>query len=65
MPSPADRRVALVEPTEEGRTTFLRAAAVHARVVERFFVRPPAAADYTRLTGVLGEIDKVLREGTG
>jgi DNA-binding MarR family transcriptional regulator len=64
-PSPGDRRVALVQPTAEGRTTFLRAAAVHARVVEEFFVRPLAAADYTGLTGALGEIDRALREGGG
>lgn len=65
VPSPGDRRVALVEPTAEGRTTFLRAAAVHARVVEEFFVRPLAAADYTRLTGALSEIDRALRESGG
>ncbi|MFJ8108334.1 MarR family winged helix-turn-helix transcriptional regulator [Streptomyces sp. NPDC096132] len=62
VPSPEDRRVALVEPTTEGRTTFLRAAAVHAHVVEEFFVRPLAADDYSRLTGALSEIDKALRE---
>ncbi|WP_367321846.1 MarR family winged helix-turn-helix transcriptional regulator [Streptomyces sp. HUAS ZL42] len=63
VPSPEDRRVALVEPTEEGRTTFLGAAAVHARVVEEYFVKPLAADDYTRLTSALSEIDKALREG--
>jgi DNA-binding MarR family transcriptional regulator len=65
VPSPGDRRVALVQPTAEGRTTFLRTAAVHARVVEEFFVRPLAAADCTGLTGALGEIDRALREGGG
>ncbi|MGW5651551.1 MarR family transcriptional regulator [Streptomyces humi] len=63
--SPGDRRVALVEPTAEGRTAFLRAAGVHARVVEEFFVRPLAADDYTRLTGALAEIDRALREEAG
>ncbi|MET9081775.1 MarR family transcriptional regulator [Streptomyces sp. NPDC004237] len=65
VPSPGDRRVALVEPTGEGRTVFLGAAAVHARVVEEFFVRPLAADDYTRLTAALGTIDRALREQTG
>ncbi|MEW2045180.1 MarR family transcriptional regulator [Streptomyces sp. NPDC005476] len=62
VPSPEDRRVALVEPTTEGSATFVRAAAVHARVVEKFFVRPLAADDYARLTGALSDIDKALRE---
>ncbi|MFD9393561.1 MarR family winged helix-turn-helix transcriptional regulator [Streptomyces sp. NPDC060000] len=65
VPSPEDRRVALVEPTTEGRGTFLRAAAVHARLVEQFFVGPLAADDYVRLTHALSEIDKTLREATG
>ncbi|MFE7836973.1 MarR family winged helix-turn-helix transcriptional regulator [Streptomyces sp. NPDC057474] len=65
VPSPEDRRVALVEPTTEGRATFLRAAAVHARVVEKFFVRPLDADDYARLTDALSEIDKALREAAG
>ncbi|GGQ64803.1 MarR family winged helix-turn-helix transcriptional regulator [Streptomyces asoensis] len=62
VPSPEDRRVALVEPTPAGRTTFLRAAAVHAEMVERFFVGPLSAGDYRRLTAALGEIDRALRE---
>jgi len=61
-PSPGDRRVALVEPTADGRTAFLRGAAVHARVVEEFFVKPLAADDYARLTSALSEIDKALRD---
>ncbi|MFD9433554.1 MarR family winged helix-turn-helix transcriptional regulator [Streptomyces sp. NPDC060002] len=65
VPSPEDRRVALVEPTTEGRATFVRAAAVHARMVEKFFVEPLTADDYTRLTGALSEIDKALREAAG
>ena len=64
VPSAEDRRVALVEPTTEGRTAFVRAAAVHAQVVEKYFVKPLAADDYTQLTGALGEIDKALREDT-
>ncbi|MEV6839407.1 MarR family transcriptional regulator [Streptomyces sp. NPDC051133] len=64
LPSPADRRVALVEPTTEGRTAFLHAAAVHARVVEEYFVKPLAADDYTRLISGLSEIDKALRDDT-
>ncbi|MET7982098.1 MULTISPECIES: MarR family transcriptional regulator [unclassified Streptomyces] len=62
VPSPADRRVALVEPTTEGRTAFLRAAAVHAHVVEEYFVKPLATDDYARLTSALSKIDKALRE---
>jgi DNA-binding MarR family transcriptional regulator len=38
VPAPGDRRSVLVESTDRGRTVFLRAAAVHARVVERYFV---------------------------
>ncbi|MGW0842854.1 MarR family winged helix-turn-helix transcriptional regulator [Streptomyces sp. NPDC002787] len=64
VPSPEDRRVVLVEPTAEGRTAFLRAAAVHAEVVEKYFVKPLAADDYAQLTGALSEIDKALREDT-
>ncbi|WP_316783235.1 MarR family winged helix-turn-helix transcriptional regulator [Streptomyces sasae] len=64
VPSPGDRRVALVEPTDEGRTAFLGAAAVHARVVEEFFVRPLSAGDYAQLTGALSAIDRALRDET-
>ena len=64
VPSAEDRRVALVEPTPEGRTAFLRAAAVHAQVVEQYFVKPLAADDYTQLTAALSEIDKALRDDT-
>ncbi|MFI8536587.1 MarR family winged helix-turn-helix transcriptional regulator [Streptomyces aquilus] len=61
VPSPGDRRVALVEPTDEGRGAFLRAAAIHTEVVEEYFVKPLAADDYTRLTSALSQIDKALR----
>ncbi|MEU4465944.1 MarR family transcriptional regulator [Streptomyces sp. NPDC024017] len=61
-PAPGDRRSVLVEPTDHGRTVFLRAAAVHAQVVERYFVAPVAPADYGRLTRSLGEIEKALRD---
>ncbi|RPE42266.1 DNA-binding MarR family transcriptional regulator [Streptomyces sp. Ag109_O5-1] len=64
VPSPGDRRVALVEPTDKGRTAFLGAAAVHARVVEEFFVRPLSAGDYAQLTGALSAIDRALRDET-
>ncbi|MEV6947454.1 MarR family transcriptional regulator [Streptomyces sp. NPDC051172] len=64
VPSAEDRRVVLVEPTPEGRTAFLRAAAVHAQVVEKYFVKPLTADDYMQLTGALGEIDKALRDDT-
>jgi len=63
VPSPADRRVVLVEPTAEGRTAFLRATAVHTRVVEKYFVIPLPADDYARLTGTLSTIDEALRHG--
>ncbi|MFD9093192.1 MarR family winged helix-turn-helix transcriptional regulator [Streptomyces collinus] len=62
LASPEDRRVAFVQPTAEGRTAFLRAAAVHSRVVEEYFVRPLAAEDYAHLTSALGQIDKALRD---
>ncbi|MFJ4539689.1 MarR family winged helix-turn-helix transcriptional regulator [Streptomyces tibetensis] len=62
VPAPGDRRSVLVEPTEQGRTAFLRAAAVHAQVVERYFVAPVPPADYGRLTRSLGEIEKALRD---
>ncbi|MFE7232238.1 MarR family winged helix-turn-helix transcriptional regulator [Streptomyces sp. NPDC002405] len=65
VPSPEDRRSVLVEPTEQGRAVFLRAAAVHADVVERYFVTPVAGDDYARLTGSLREIHQALRDGTG
>ncbi|GAA2477238.1 MarR family winged helix-turn-helix transcriptional regulator [Streptomyces longisporus] len=64
VPSAEDRRVALVEPTADGRAAFLQAAAVHAQVVEKYFVKPLTADDYTQLTGALGEIDKALRDDT-
>ncbi|GAP46434.1 MarR family winged helix-turn-helix transcriptional regulator [Streptomyces azureus] len=62
VPAPGDRRSVLVESTDHGRTVFLRAAAVHAQVVERYFVAPLDPDDYGRLTGSLGEIDKALRD---
>ncbi|MEU1519078.1 MarR family transcriptional regulator [Streptomyces sp. NPDC005811] len=62
--SPGDRRVVLVEPTAEGRTAFLHAAAVHAEVVEKYFVQPLTADDHAQLIGALSVIDKALREGT-
>ncbi|MEU6556999.1 MarR family transcriptional regulator [Streptomyces sp. NPDC046915] len=65
LPSPEDRRVALVEPTTQGRTAFLQAADVHARVVQRYFVDPLDTGDYARLTHALGEIDNALREDAG
>ncbi|MEU9482003.1 MarR family transcriptional regulator [Streptomyces sp. NPDC048191] len=64
VPSPGDRRVALVEPTTEGLRAFLQAAAVHANVVEEYFVKPLTADAYTRMTSALGEIDKALRAET-
>ncbi|KOV97067.1 MarR family transcriptional regulator [Streptomyces sp. NRRL B-1140] len=60
VPAPGDRRSVLVEPTGPGRTVFLRAAAVHAQVVEQYFVAPVTPADYGRLTRSLGEIEKAL-----
>jgi DNA-binding MarR family transcriptional regulator len=62
VPAPADRRSVLVEATDHGRTVFLRAAAVHARVVERYFVAPVPPDDYGRLTSSLSEIHKALRD---
>ncbi|MGW7259398.1 MarR family winged helix-turn-helix transcriptional regulator [Streptomyces sp. NPDC054834] len=65
LPSPEDRRVALVEPTRQGRAAFLQAADVHARVVQRYFVDPLDSGDYARLTHALGEIDNALRGDAG
>ncbi|MFJ8596915.1 MarR family winged helix-turn-helix transcriptional regulator [Streptomyces sp. NPDC093598] len=62
VPAPGDRRSVLVEATDHGRAVFLRAATVHARVVERYFVAPVAAADYGRLIRSLSEIEKTLRD---
>ncbi|MFF6784542.1 MarR family transcriptional regulator [Streptomyces sp. NPDC012510] len=61
VPSPGDRRSVLVEATEGGRAVFVQAAAVHARVVERYFVAPLTRDDYVRLTGSLSEIHEALR----
>jgi DNA-binding MarR family transcriptional regulator len=65
LPSPEDRRVALLEPTEQGHAVFLQAAVVHARVVQRYFVDPLDSDAYARLTHALGEINSALREDTG
>ncbi|MEU9337839.1 MarR family transcriptional regulator [Streptomyces sp. NPDC048290] len=62
VPSPGDRRVALVEPTAEGRTAFLHGATVHAEVVERYFVRPLSPTEYTRMTSALTVIARALWE---
>ncbi|MFF4762013.1 hypothetical protein [Streptomyces sp. NPDC001292] len=48
----------------EWQAVFIRAAAVHAGVVERYFVTPVAGDDYARLTGSLREIHRALRDGT-
>ncbi|MEU4083072.1 MarR family winged helix-turn-helix transcriptional regulator [Streptomyces aureus] len=62
IPSPADRRVTLVETTPHGGEVFLRAAAVHARLVERYFVAPLTTDDYGRLTAALDRIETALRD---
>lgn len=62
-PAPGDRRSVLVESTDDGRAVFLQAAAVHSRVVERYFVTPVPRDDYGRLTSSLSEIQKALRDG--
>ncbi|MFI5685518.1 MarR family winged helix-turn-helix transcriptional regulator [Streptomyces sp. NPDC051636] len=64
LPSADDRRIVLVEPTDQGRTVFLQAADVHARVVERYFVKPVDSQDYARLIRALSEINGALREAT-
>ncbi|MFI2436382.1 MarR family winged helix-turn-helix transcriptional regulator [Streptomyces sp. NPDC018693] len=63
VPAPGDRRSVLVQSTQDGRTAFLQAAAVHARVVERYFVAPVAQDDYARLTSSLSQIHQALRDG--
>ncbi|MEU0203436.1 MULTISPECIES: MarR family transcriptional regulator [unclassified Streptomyces] len=62
VPAPEDRRSVLVEASDRGRAVFLRAAAVHAEVVEKYFVAPVAPGDYRRMTGALGEIHKALSD---
>ncbi|MCX5264637.1 MarR family winged helix-turn-helix transcriptional regulator [Streptomyces sp. NBC_00199] len=62
VPSPEDRRSVLVEVTDHGRSVFLRAAEVHAQVVERYFVTPVPPGDYPRLTGSLSRIHQALRD---
>jgi DNA-binding MarR family transcriptional regulator len=65
VPAPGDRRSVLVEPTGQGRTVFVAAAAVHAEVVEKYFVGPLSRADYARLTGALGQIGRALDDTAG
>jgi len=62
VPSPDDRRVTLVEATEEGEKTFLHAVDVHARIVDRYFVAPVTADDRRRLTTSLDQIITALRD---
>lgn len=62
VPSPADRRSVLVEPTEHGCAAFLQASAVHSQVVERYLVTPVPPDDYRRLTSSLSEINKALHD---
>jgi DNA-binding MarR family transcriptional regulator len=64
LPSREDRRSVLVEPTDQGRTVFLQGAAVHARVLEQYFVKPLTSDAYARLTSALTEIYKALRQET-
>jgi DNA-binding MarR family transcriptional regulator len=56
LPSPADRRTTLVEPTERGATLFLRAVQVHARVVEQHFLAPVSALDRPHMVAALAAI---------
>ncbi|WP_037672761.1 MarR family winged helix-turn-helix transcriptional regulator [Streptomyces griseus] len=62
VPSPGDRRSVLVDSTDHGRTVFLQAAAVHADLVERYFVAPVPHDDHGRLTASLSRIHEALRE---
>ncbi|MFF4546743.1 MarR family winged helix-turn-helix transcriptional regulator [Streptomyces sp. NPDC001406] len=64
-PSPTDRRVTVVEATEQGCAVFLKAAAVHAEVVEECFVTPVAGGDYGSLVRALTEIDRAVQGGAG
>lgn len=63
VPAPGDRRSVLVEATDHGRAVFVQAAAVHGRVVERYFVAPVAEGDFGALTDSLSAIHKALRDG--
>ncbi|MEU6064667.1 MULTISPECIES: MarR family winged helix-turn-helix transcriptional regulator [Streptomyces] len=64
-PSPTDRRVTIVEATEQGCAVFLEAAAVHAAVVEECFVTPVAGDDYSSLVRALTEINRAVQGGAG
>jgi DNA-binding MarR family transcriptional regulator len=60
-PSPADRRVTLVEATRQGEKAFLKAAGVHARVLEHCFVAPVPDEDRRRFTAALERITTALQ----
>jgi DNA-binding MarR family transcriptional regulator len=62
LPSPADRRTTLVEPTEHGAAGFLRAVQVHSRVVEQHFLAPVNAVDRPHLIAALGAIVAATKE---
>ncbi|MFI0778570.1 MarR family winged helix-turn-helix transcriptional regulator [Streptomyces sp. NPDC021212] len=64
VPSPDDRRVTLVEATDGGERTFVRAVDVHARIVERYFVALPPD-DRRRLTASLDRLTTALVNDDG
>ncbi|MEV6211318.1 MarR family transcriptional regulator [Kitasatospora sp. NPDC051914] len=55
-PSPADRRITLVQATDRGADAFHRATEVHAAIVERMFLQPVAPADRPHLLAALRAI---------
>lgn len=62
VPSPDDRRVTLLEATEEGEKTFVHAVDVHARIVERYYVAPVTADDRRHLSASLEQVISALRD---
>ncbi|MBO3751350.1 MarR family transcriptional regulator [Streptosporangiaceae bacterium NEAU-GS5] len=56
VPHTTDRRIQMIETTAEAEEVFLRAAAVHERVVERHFVAPLTPQEYQLMTSCLRRI---------
>lgn len=59
---PRDRRVQLVQPTEEGLSVYARAAAVNTRIIERYFVAPLTTSELAELTQSLGRLAAIATE---
>ena len=60
LPSPVDRRITLVGPSDQGLAAFLAAAAAHRRVVEEQFLAPVALDERPHLLAALRSIVDAL-----